>query len=121
MDDDDGLEEILIKKELFGVTMTIGLDWGVSPYLKSHRGTVALITLLQIVGVAALILSIYLLKPILDEGVYGNDLDNILFLGAVLLVVTVIYSVVTAYSSFLASKVASSISKDMRNDIAFEI
>lgn len=93
------------------------LSWGIGPYMRPHKRTVTYIAILQIIGVAAQIASIAMLKPILDEGVYGNDFDDIIIMGAVLLLVTIIFSVVTSYSAFMASKIAAAISKEMRNDI----
>ena len=92
-------------------------DRMIGHYLLPHLPMIIVIMILQIVGVIAQVVAILLLKPILDEGVYGNDMNDILVMGGILVVVTVIYSIMTSLSSFLSSKIAAATAHQMRMDI----
>jgi len=91
--------------------------YGLRRYLQPHRRTIAFTIVLLIVAVIAEIASISILKPLMNEGVYGDDLNDILYMGAILLILTIIYSAFQSYSSYVASKITAAVSHDMREDI----
>ncbi len=87
------------------------------PYIKPYSESIGLIVLLHVAGVAAQIGMIALLSPILtgvdDEG--GDD--SFLMYGAILVFITAGFSFIIAITSHIASRVSSSITADLRNDI----
>lgn len=85
--------------------------------LRPHRGAVLLILVLQIIGVIAQIFSILLLKPMLDDGVKGHDMDVVIEIGVTLLILTAISSVVLIIITRISSKVAAKVSESLRTEI----
>ena len=84
---------------------------------RPHYPKIALIVILQIVGVVAQIFAITLLKPMLDIGLKDGDLDSLLLLGIYLLIATVLASIVMALTSYMASHISSKVASDLRDDL----
>ena len=92
-------------------------SWTIFTLLKPHSKTVFLIIALQAVGAFAQVEAITLLKPLLNEGVYGNDMDVLAFMALALLALTLIIAGVLIATTILASRVATSVSESLRVDI----
>ncbi|MBR4225232.1 MAG: hypothetical protein IKR86_00260, partial [Candidatus Methanomethylophilaceae archaeon] len=90
---------------------------GMWKYLKPCMPRICVIVFLQTVGVVAQVVSIGLLKPIVDASTSGEGTDVILYMGALLLLAAVIMGIAVALSSRLSSKVAASVAAMMRSDI----
>lgn len=84
---------------------------------RSHIVIIAFIIILHIICVTAQVLSIGVLKPLINEGVTGKDMDGIIALGYFLVFLTVIASVTIVLTSFLASKIATKVSESLRMGI----
>ncbi len=90
---------------------------GMWKYLRPCMPRICVIVFLQTVGVVAQVVSIGLLKPIVDASTSGEGTDVILYMGALLLLAAVIMGIAVALSSRLSSKVAASVAAMMRSDI----
>lgn len=82
--------------------------------LRPHWMAVTVIVAIQIVGVYLQAETISLLKPILDISVEGEYFDSILIMAMYLIFLTLIVSVILMVASYLASKVASAVSEELR-------
>ncbi len=85
--------------------------------LRPHTRTIVLITIIQIIGLLAQIGTINILKPLLNEGVYGEDMGDVIRLGLLLLILTVVVSLIMVATSYLSSKVAMAVSRSLRSSI----
>jgi ATP-binding cassette subfamily B protein len=92
-------------------------DVGLTSIFVPHTKVVLFIIFLHIIGALAQVMAVSILRPLLQEGVYGGELSDIMGLGILLLVLTGIASVILAVTSYLASKVASAISSSLRMQI----
>ena len=81
---------------------------------RAHRSKLALIVILQIICVLAQVDSINILRPLMDEGVYGGDMDAILNMGGILIVLTIISSITLILTSYLASQIAAAVAEYLR-------
>jgi ATP-binding cassette subfamily B protein len=81
---------------------------------QAHKYAIFAIIALHIVCVFAQVDAINILKPLLNEGVEGKDMDMIMSLGWILVLLTVISSVTVFLSSYLSSKVATAVSESLR-------
>ena len=82
--------------------------------LRPYWQYIILIVAIDILGAVAQIGTIQLFGPILDEGVYAKDVDKVLELGFHLLLLTAELAIVLAATAYIASLVATSVSKNLR-------
>ncbi len=90
---------------------------GMWKYLRPCMPRICLILFLQTVGVIAQVVSIGLLKPIVDASTNGEGTDVIISMGALLLLTAVIMGLAIALASRMSSKVAASVAAMLRSDI----
>jgi ATP-binding cassette subfamily B protein len=89
-------------------------DRSINRLLHPYRWTLAFIVAIQVLGAIAQVEAITILKPMINIAVNEGDLNEILAMGAYLLLFTFISLAVIAVTSFLASKVASGVSNELR-------
>jgi len=85
-----------------------------SKLLAPHTPYLVLIVVLHIIGAFLQAFMISLLKPILNEALYGEDSSLILVLGTYLLIATLVVAVVFTITSYLASKISSEVTNSLR-------
>jgi len=92
-------------------------DWTLVRLLKPFVPAVVIIAVIQVVGVFSQVLAITLLKPMLNQGVYDQDMDDILYYGLILIVLTLISAAVLITTSYLSSRVSMAVSEFLRKNI----
>ncbi len=90
---------------------------GMLSLLRPYRWIVVAVAAIQVFGAFAQVQAITILKPMLNLAINGGELDRILVMGLFLLIFTLAASLVIALTSYLASKVASGVSNELRMSI----
>ena len=80
----------------------------------AHKYKIIAIVLLHVICVLAQVEAINILKPLMNEGVESQDMGTIMYLGWVLVLLTVIASVTIFVTSYLSSKIATAASEALR-------
>ena len=88
--------------------------WTIRALLRPHMKTIIFITALQVIGVIAQAVAITLLKPILNKGIYDGDFSKLILFGCFLIISTLVLSLVLFVTTYLASKVATSVAEELR-------
>ena len=91
-----------------------GDNWTIESLLRPHMKLIVAIVLLQIVGAIAQVVSITLLKPIMNKGIYADDMSEFIFLACALVTATLIVAIVLIVTTILASHVATSVAEELR-------
>ena len=91
--------------------------WTISSMLRPYCPQIALIVVIQLIGVFLQVETISLLRPILDASVHRENIDLLMSLSATLILLTIIVSLILATTSYLASKIASAVSESLRMKI----
>jgi ATP-binding cassette subfamily B protein len=86
-------------------------------HLRPYRGLVALLLVLQLVSTLASLYLPTLNGRIIDEGVAVGDTGAIVRLGAVMLAVSLVQISVTVAATYLASRTAASVGRDIRASV----
>ncbi|MBR6214244.1 MAG: hypothetical protein IKQ67_06355, partial [Candidatus Methanomethylophilaceae archaeon] len=94
--------------------MTNDDGWTIRALLRPHMKTIIFITALQVIGVIAQAVAITLLKPILNKGIYDGDFSKLILFGCFLIISTLVLSLVLFVTTYLASKVATSVAEELR-------
>ncbi|WII08360.1 ABC transporter ATP-binding protein [Methanomassiliicoccales archaeon LGM-RCC1] len=92
-------------------------DWTLVRLLKPFVPAVIIIAVIQVIGVFSQVMAITLLKPMLNQGVYDQDMGSILHYGIILIVLTIISAIVLITTSYMASKVSMAVSEFLRKNI----
>ncbi len=85
-----------------------------SGLIRPYYPIIAMIIALQIAGAFAQLSTIMMLKPMLDEGVYGDSFETIMNMAAVLFILTLIVAVVMIVATYLSSRVAAQVAESLR-------
>ena len=91
--------------------------WTIRALLRPHRRMIALILFLQILGVVAQAVSIILLKPMLNKGIYQDDFTKLIIFGGMLITCTLIASTVLFVTTYLSSRVATAAAEELRGRV----
>lgn len=94
-----------------------GDNWTIESLLRPHMKLIAAIVVLQILGAIAQVVSITLLKPIMNKGIYSDDMSEFIFLACALVTATLIVAAVLIVTTIMASHVATSVAEGLRVSI----
>ena len=86
-------------------------------YLRPYRGTIVIVLALLLVQAFANLYLPELNAEIINDGVATGDVDEILRLGGVMLVVTLVLMVASIIGVYFSSKVAMGFGRDLRSSI----
>ena len=91
-----------------------GDNWTIGALLRPHCRLIAAIVVLQILGAIGQVVSITLLKPIMDKSIYGDDMSEFIFLAAALVSATLLVAAVMIVTTIMASHVSTAVAEELR-------
>lgn len=86
-------------------------------YLRPHRRVLVLISVLLLVQTIGTLLLPSLNADIINDGVVTGDTGNILRIGGVMLVVSVLVGLATVASVYFSARTAMQVGRDLRSDV----
>ena len=86
-------------------------------YLKNYKGLV-LLNVISVFGFALVELGIpTIMSKVIDHGIVNNDISYIKRMGLIIVAISIVGVLGTILLGYCSSKISSSITRDMRNDI----
>lgn len=86
-------------------------------YMKKYKGLVIL-NIISVFGFALVELGIpTIMSKVIDNGIANNDIDYVVKVGSIIVVISILGTVGTILLGYCSSKISTSITRDIRNDI----
>lgn len=86
-------------------------------YMKKYKGLVIL-NIISVFGFALVELGIpTIMSKVIDNGIANNDIDYVVKVGSIIVVISILGTIGTILLGYCSSKISTSITRDIRNDI----
>jgi ATP-binding cassette, subfamily B, multidrug efflux pump len=86
-------------------------------YMKKYKGLVIL-NIISVFGFALVELGIpTIMSKVIDNGIANNDIDYVVKVGSIIVVISILGTIGTILLGYSSSKISTSITRDIRNDI----
>lgn len=86
-------------------------------YMKKYKGLVIL-NIISVFGFALVELGIpTIMSKVIDNGIANNDIDYVVRVGSIIVVISILGTIGTILLGYCSSKISTSITRDIRNDI----
>lgn len=86
-------------------------------YMKKYKGLVIL-NIVSVFGFALVELGIpTIMSKVIDNGIANNDIDYVVRVGSIIVVISILGTIGTILLGYCSSKISTSITRDIRNDI----
>ncbi len=86
-------------------------------YMKKYKGLVIL-NIISVFGFALVELGIpTIMSKVIDNGIANNDIDYVVRVGSIIVVISILGTMGTILLGYCSSKISTSITRDIRNDI----